>query len=123
MSVLFFGVRRVPRYEKDWFSGALAGWWFARQGGAGRVLLGRGLIKKGQISKLGASDSSSRKNRAITGISGNIGNSESRCTRKTRVTDRSRHVAAAKLPRNSGIAEAVSHPGKYSDRSDRVAHT
>lgn len=46
MSVLFFGVRRVPRYEKDWFSGALAGWWFARQGGAGRVLLGRGLIKK-----------------------------------------------------------------------------
>lgn len=21
MSVLFFGVRRVPRYEKDWFSG------------------------------------------------------------------------------------------------------
>lgn len=46
MSVLFFGVRRVPRYEKDWFSGALAGWWFARQGGAGRVLLGRGLIKR-----------------------------------------------------------------------------
>ena len=122
MSVLFFGVRRVPRYEKDWFSGALAGWWFARQGGAGRVLLGRGLIKK---DKFRSWEHRIRRpeNRAITGIPGNIGNSESRCTRKTRVTDRSRHVAAAKLPRNSGIAEAVSHPGKYSDRSDRVAHT
>lgn len=70
MSVLFFGVRRVPRYEKDWFSGALAGWWFARQGGAGRVLLGRGLIKKGQISKLGASDSSSRKTARLPAFPG-----------------------------------------------------
>lgn len=123
MSVLFFGVRRVPRYEKDWFSEALAGWWFARQGGAGRVLLGRGLIKKDKFRSWEHRIRRPEKNRAITGIPGNIGNSESRCTRKTRVTDRSRHVAAAKLPRNSGIAEAVSHPGKYSDRSDRVAHT
>ena len=123
MSVLFFGVRRVPRYEKDWFSGALAGWWFARQGGAGRVLLGRGLIKKDKFRSWEHRIRRPEKNRAITGIPGKIGNSESRCTRKTRVTDRSRHVAAAKLPRNSGIAEAVSHPGKYSDRSDRVAHT
>ena len=123
MSVLFFGVRRVPRYEKGLVFGALAGWWFARQGGAGRVLLGRGLIKKDKFRSWEHRIRRPEKNRAITGIPGCIGNLENRCNRRTCATGRSRHAAIARLLRNSGTAEATSRHGRCSGRSCHAIRT